>query len=211
MKRFVLGLGCVLAMVPGVASAALSIGVGPDITVTPGSIPAGEQFFDLVFNDSGPDVNEGLFAYDLYLKRDQGGLNLVRAEKPDNWVFTSSGASFQEAGPEFSKKPGLIVVNAIGDLLGANQDIVGGTKAARVFYTIDPNIPCGVSKISLDPAGTLFVSGDTGEAIPVDISDVGTMIGCPEPTCSAFIGIVGVLALRRRRAARGRPKSLVGK
>ena len=36
MKRFALALGCVLAVLPAVASAALSIGIGPDITITPG-------------------------------------------------------------------------------------------------------------------------------------------------------------------------------
>ena len=200
MKRFAFGLACVLAVAPGVASAALSITIGPDIQVSRGAIPTGEQFFDLVFNETGTPVNEGLFAYDLYITRDKPGINLVRAEKPDNWVFTSPGASFQEAGPEFSNKPGLIVVNAIGDLLGANQDIQNGTKVARVFYTIDPDAPPGVYHVSLDPGGTLFVSGDTGEAIPVDISDPGTVITeiIPEPTALPLLAVAGVLALRRR-------------
>jgi hypothetical protein len=196
MKRHLLALACVVAIAPAVASAALSITIGPDINVC----TAGEQFFDLVFNETGTPVNEGLFAYDLYLQRDKPGVNLVRVEKPDNWVFTSPGASFQEAGPEFSQKPGLIVVNAIGDLLGANQDIVDGTKAARVFYTLDPNVAPGVYHISLDPAGTLFVSGDTGEAIPVDIGPPFTII-TPEPAGLSLLGIAGLLALRRRRAA----------
>jgi len=201
MKRYVLALGCVLGAAPVVASAALSISIGPDILVTPRAIPTGEQFVDLVFNEVGTSANEGLFAYDLYVRRDKPGINLVRVEKPDNWVFTSPGASFQEAGPEFSDKPGLIVVNAIGDLLGANQDIQNGTKAARVFYTIDPNAAGGVYHISLDPGGTLFVSGDTGEAIPVDISDPGTVIIGPEPAGLSLAGVACALALLRRRRA----------
>jgi hypothetical protein len=116
-------------------------------------------------------------------------------------VFTSPGASFQEAGPEFSNKPGLIVVNAIGDLLGANQDIQNGTKVARVFYTIDPNAAGGIYHISLDPGGTLFVSGDTGEAIPVDISDPGTVFIGPEPAGLSFAGVTCALALLRRSRA----------
>jgi hypothetical protein len=201
MKRFMFGLACIVAMAPGVASAALSLvpvpatGPGP---IGPGG--PGERFFDLVFHETGTPANEGLFAYDLYLQRDKPGVNLVRVEKPDNWVFTSPGASFQEAGPEFSNKPGLIVVNAIGDLLGANQDIVEGTKAARVFYTLDPNVAPGVYHISLDPAGTLFVSGDTGEAIPVDFSQPFTII-TPEPAGLSILGIAGLLTLRRRRTA----------
>jgi len=198
MKRIVLGFTCVLALLPGVASAALSIDIGPDIYSD--NNPTTEHFFDLVFHETGAPTNEGLFAYDLYLKADRPGIKLLRAEKPDNWVFTSPGASFQEAGPEFSNKPGLIVVNAIGDLLGANQDIVDGTKAARVFYTIDENLPRGAYKLTLDPAGTLFVSGDTGEAIPVDISNPGTVIVEPEPTALPLLAVAGVLAVRRRRS-----------
>jgi hypothetical protein len=203
MKRFVLGLGCVLAMMPGVASAALSVSISPDITVTKGAIPTTEQFVDLIFNETAPTANEGLFAYDLYVIRDKPGITLQRIEKPsDNWVFTSPGASFQQA--DISVPPGLLVANAIGDLLGANQDIVGGTKAARVFYTIDQNAAEGVYHISLDPTPgtTLFVSGDTGEAIPVDItSDVGVITVVPEPASLSLLGIAGILALRRRRSA----------
>jgi hypothetical protein len=198
MKRFALGFACVVALMPAVASAALSIEIGPDLFFD--SPPPGELFFDLIFHETGTPTNEGLFAYDLYLQRDNPGISLVRAEKPDNWVFTSPGASFQEAGPEFSNKPGLIVVNAIGDLLGANQDIVEGTKAARVFFTINPTAPAGVYRINLDPAGTLFVSGDTGEAIPVDISDRGTVTFVPEPTVLPALAVAGMLAARRRRS-----------
>jgi hypothetical protein len=199
MKRFAIGFASVLAMAPGVASAALSITVGPDIGL-PDQNPKGEFCFDLVFNETGTPTDEGLFAYDLYLSRSQPGINLIRAEKPENWVFTSPGAVFQEAGPEFSDKPGLIVVNAIGDLLGANQDIVDGTKAARVFYTMDPGFAPGIYRIILDPAGTLFVSGVTGEVIPVDISDAGTVTYTPEPSGLSFAGMACVLVLRRRRA-----------
>jgi len=208
MKRIAICVGCVLAMVPAVASAALSVAFdGTPVTVRQGQIPADEHFVDLVFNETGTPTNEGLFAYDLYITRDKpNGINLARAEKPDNWVFTAPGASFQEAGPEFSNKPGLIVVNAIGDLLGANQDIQNGTKAARVFYTIDPAAAPGTYTIRLDPSGTLFVSGDTGEAIPVDISDSGplvTVLPAPEPAGVSLLGFASaaVLLRRRRRAA----------
>jgi hypothetical protein len=203
MKRFVLGLGCVLAMVPGVASAALSVAIVPDIEVPAGAIPTGEQFVDLVFNETGTPANEGLFAYDLYITRDRPGINLLRAEKPDNWVFKAAGAGFSQAGPEFTHLPDLIVVNALGDLLGANQDIEDGTKAARVFYTIDPGAAPGKYNIRLanDPGTTLFVSGDTGEAIPVDISDAGVVTVTPEPGSIALLGVAGLLALRRRRSA----------
>jgi hypothetical protein len=201
MKRFVLGLACVLFIAPGVASAALSLNFVPSTPLpgSPGGVP-GEQFVDLVFNETAPTTNEGLFAYDLYIVRDKPGINLIRAEKPDNWVFTAPGAGFSQAGPEFTHLPDLIVVNALGDLLGANQDIVSGTKAVRIFYTMDPNAPAGSYHIMLDqsPGTTLFVSGDTGEAIPVDISSVFTVI-VPEPASLSLLGVSGLLLLRRRR------------
>jgi hypothetical protein len=67
-----------------------------------------------------------------------------------------------------------------------------------VFYTLDPDIAPGIYHISLDPGGTLFVSGDTGEAIPVDTQPF-TII-TPEPTGLSLAGVAGLLALRRRRA-----------
>jgi MYXO-CTERM domain-containing protein len=198
MKRFALASACVLAMMPAVASAALSISIGPDVLAV--GDPSAERFFDLVFHETGPATNEGVYAYDLYIKADRPGIKLVRAEKSDNWVFSSPGASFQEAGPEFSNKPGLIVVNAVGDLVSDNQDIVDGTKAARVFYTIDENLPRGAYSLTLDPSSTLFVSGFSGETIPVDISDRGTVIVEPEPTALPLLAVAGVLAVRRRRS-----------
>jgi hypothetical protein len=194
ITRCVLALTCLSAMAPGIASAALSIGIGPDITVSPRAIPAGEQFFDLVFNETAPTLNEGLFAYDLYIKSDSPAIRLTRAVKPDNWVFSAPGASFQQADFPGHNPPGEILVNAIGDLLGATQDILSGTKAARVFYTIDANAGCfGVAHIFLDqtPGTTLFVSGDTGEAIPVDMSDSGSIITCPEPGGLAWAALAG--------------------
>jgi hypothetical protein len=103
----------------------------------------------LVFNQTGTPMNEGLFAYDLYITRDKPG-TAPRSR--------TTGCSRHPAPPSRRPAPssGLIVVNAIGDLLGANQDIVDGTKAARVYYTIDPNAAPGVYRINLDPRGTLL-------------------------------------------------------
>jgi hypothetical protein len=203
MNRYAIAFGCMFALVPQAASAALSVRFSHDISVfVPGSIPPAEQYVDLVFNETGPNVNEGLFAYDLYITRDGPGINLLRAERPDNFVFTSPGASFQQA--DISTPPNTLVVNAIGDLLGANQDIRDGTKVARVYYTIDPNIPLGAHRIMLDqtPGTTLFVSGDTGEAIPVDISDTAEFLYIPEPGGLSLAGIaVAAAILRRRRSA----------
>src|SRR5439155_21671875 len=91
MKRFALALSCALAgIMPAITKASLRLQIGPergadavDAVVAPGS---GERFFDLVFNESGPPVNEHLIAYDVGVDAARPGLSLVRAEKPDNWV-----------------------------------------------------------------------------------------------------------------------------
>src|SRR5687768_715432 len=75
MKRFVMGLGCVagLVLAPSIASAALSLQIGPKMGAAPTVANSdaeplpGRQFFDLIFNETGPADNEGLFAYDLLL------------------------------------------------------------------------------------------------------------------------------------------------
>jgi hypothetical protein len=191
-------------MVPGVASAALSVDFTPDLKVTKGAIPTGEQFFDLVFNETGAPTHEQLFAYDLYFRRDKAGLNIVRVDKPDNWVFTAPASAFSEdRGVPGTTPPEGDVVNAFGDIFGANVDVTSGTKAARVIYTIDPNIDLGVYHIMLDPSSgtTQFVSGETAEAFPVNITDMGTVTVVPEPASLSLLGVAGLLALRRRRSA----------
>ena len=62
MNRFHLHVACLLCLAPGVASAALSLQIGPnngrdnvDIDVP----PFGERFFDLIFHETGPVQREG--------------------------------------------------------------------------------------------------------------------------------------------------------
>ena len=54
MKRIALYVGCVLAMVPTVVSAALSVPFyGTPVTVRQGQIPADAHSVELVFNETG--------------------------------------------------------------------------------------------------------------------------------------------------------------
>src|SRR5215217_6140515 len=88
MKRFVLGMGLLGLMVPGVASAALSLQIGPqngpDAIDARHTLPvdAGQKFIDLIFHETGGVNPEGLFTYDILvnLVRPGGatsGVNLV--------------------------------------------------------------------------------------------------------------------------------------
>jgi hypothetical protein len=86
-------------------------------------------------------------------------------------------------------------------------DITNGKRAARINYTIvDPTpfmVPGGVSAILFDQDASVF--GSASETfpflqIPVDLTDAG-VIGTPEPTSLSLLGLAGLLALRRRRAA----------
>src|SRR5690242_17760223 len=106
MRQFILKFACVLAVSlwaawPAAARAALALRLGseygatlPDAFVWPAS---GEHYFDLVFEETGTPEDERLFAYDLQVVRTRPGVRLLRAEKPDNWVFTDPGATFIQA------------------------------------------------------------------------------------------------------------------
>jgi hypothetical protein len=216
MKRFVLGLGCVAGlMLPSIASAALSLQIGPqsspatpDATYTTPGLPSGQQFFDLIFTETDPTVNEGLFAYDLAASvvRPAGmgsgqGLRLGGAERPaDNYVLdVPSGSTFTVA--ENTPDRLLVNVSSNNDL----ADITTGKKAARVFYTLDPAAVPGNYTIVFDTASTVFGSGDPNQPleIPVTLTDAGfvRIDIVPEPASLSLLGIAGLLALRRRRTA----------
>ena len=212
MKRFVMGLGCLagLVLAPSIASAALTLDIGPKHGATPSmdtsdavALP-GNQSFDLVFTEVAPTENEGLFAYDLLLTvptaardkiaitgADAGGPGFVLGDDPNKYTFT---VAEQDANHV------LVNVSSNNDLF----DITSGKKAARVFYTVDPNIDLGDYSIVFDTANTVFGSGDPNRpdpAIPVGLVDAGFVQVVPEPASLSLLGFAGLLVLRRRRAA----------
>jgi hypothetical protein len=220
MKRFVLGMGLLGLMVPGVASAALSLQMGPqngsaspannDASLLP-LVDNGLKFIDLIFHETGGVNPEGLFTYDI-------GLNLVRpggsgvslitvptggngagavALAPNPVFNTGSAPSFQIS----ESSPTRLVFNVTsgGDL----NDIDEGESAARVFYNVDPGAAPGVYRLQFDPDYTVFGSGDPNLPLSIDVAltDQGVLQVVPEPGTLSLLGIAGLLALRRRRTA----------
>jgi hypothetical protein len=213
MNRFVLGLGCVAGLVlPSIASAALSLQIGPqaspatpDVTITKGAAPSGQQFMDLIFTDDGAE-NEGLFAYDLVLNVVRpagrtGGISLAGADRPPTDFVLSDDPNKSTFSVANNTPDNLLInISSNNDLF----DITSGKKAARVFYTVDPNIDLGDYSIVFDTANTVFGSGDPNRpdpAIPVGLVDAGFIQVVPEPASLSLLGFAGLLVLRRRRAA----------
>jgi len=190
----------VLFMAPLRASAALQFRFGPsagsdaiDASVAPGS---GPHFLDLTFIEVGSPVNEMLGFYDVGLLRSQPGLTLLRAERPDNFVFTDAGAYLQT----FVQAPDrLLVGGGIGS--GPPVNVMTGAKAARVYYTIDPSTAPGVYRITIDPITTAFnyLDPNCSMCYPPPASDDGVILVTPEPSGLALVALGGVLAIRRRR------------
>jgi hypothetical protein len=213
MNRFVTTSAVALGLwlVPAASHAALSLQIGSqngpnlnDTTIVPP--PGGPRFFDLIFHETGGAQPEGLFTYDIGL-RTAGGLNLVTTPVGGN------GAGAVEVGPNpvfntgsppsiqvSESTPSRLVFNVTsgGDL----NDIDEGETAARVFYTLDPQVEYGVYRLSFDPDYTVFGSGDPNLPLSIDVAltDAGVVYWIPEPgTASLLAGAAVVGLLRRRR------------
>src|SRR2546423_970838 len=151
VKQFLLVLAVMVSMPQGVCSAALSLGGlnGRDAST-------GQRYVDLVFNETPPTENEGLFAYDIAASLVRptgvtGGVNLAGIERPaDNFVLdVPSGATFSVA--ENTANNVLANISSNNDL----ADITSGKKAARIFYTVDPGATPGIYRLALDTGSTV--------------------------------------------------------
>jgi hypothetical protein len=205
MKRAVLGIGCVLALLPGVASAALVSKVQDKVLPLGAS---GVQFVDIVFEATGANqsADEALAFYDLGLRLVKRGGTLGNitfvtpfAEKLPN----AEGFIFPDAA-EFvvaESSPTAILANVSANT-SANFDITSGKKAGRVYFTVDPLTSLdSVYEIQLDPDLTIFAAGAGDDPIiPVTLAS-GQITFIPEPGTLSLLAIGGLMALRRRRTA----------
>jgi hypothetical protein len=184
---------CLLSAGPRVANAALSLAGQPELSCVPG-----DHFFDLVFAETGPADNEGLFSYDLALSfvplGPAGDFAFTGADRPpDNFVLdVPSGSLFRVA----TLTPTSLLIN-----VASNEDladIATGSKAARIFYTIGATPPAAYS-LAFDTASTGFASADPERPldIPVDLVDFGVVV-CPEPGGVLFVAGGALIALWRR-------------
>jgi hypothetical protein len=195
----VAGAACLVAALvaagPRAAGAALALANSSELSCTPG-----DHFFDLVFTETAPAENEGLFAYDLALTATAegpgGGFAFTGAAAPaDGFVFdVPGGALFRVA----EVTPGRLVINVASN--GELADVASGDKAARVFYTIGATPPAAFT-LAFDPGATDFLSADPDRPIdiPVSLVDPGTVV-CPEPGgVGVVLAVAGGVTLARRR------------
>ena len=164
-----------------------------DAVVAPGS---GEHFFDLTFLVDGEDPDDGMNEYDVMVRAPRPGITLLRAEKPDNWVFTDPDAVFRVVEGDADH----LMINALSP--DERVDVTNpGKNAARIYYSIDSGAAPGRYNIRLEPGTTRIYTGRPGGWIPppVGVTDAGLVLVTPEPSGLAVIAVGGLLALRRRR------------
>jgi hypothetical protein len=167
----------------------------------------GLNFFDLIFHETGPVQREGLFAYDI-------ALDFVRPAGANSGVSFVNGPGTTPveipANPAIAMTPNpasLTILESTPTRLVFNitsgndlTDIDEGESAARVFFTLAPDMTPGLYRMRFDPANTIFGSGDPELPLLIEVAltDEG-IFGIPEPSGLTMVGAAGVLALRRRR------------
>lgn len=200
MKRVLLGVGCAVALLPGIASA-VTLRV-PNIELRPGmtNVPV-----EAVFDDAAAG-NERLFAYTI-------GLRLVPVVPAvpgavtfsAPWVTATETAPpvFPGATPPTVQSSDPAHVSASKDIPG-EADIGNGQGLVRVYLNAGAlAVPGTTYTLSFDPAEASFASTDPNNIeIPVTLSNgTITVVPIPEPAALSLLGVAGLLALRRRRTA----------
>jgi hypothetical protein len=201
MKRFVGILVGIAVGAPRVAATPfIDMRTGPnfgqgevDAVVAPGS---GEHFFDLTFLQSEEDPDDQMNEYDVMVRASRPGITLLRAQKPDNWVFTDPDAVLTVV----EGNAGHLLINASSP--DERVDITRPPKnAARVYYSLDAGAAPGRYSITLEPSTTRLYTANTSGWVPpfVGVTDPGLVLVTPEPSGLTILAVGGVLALRRRR------------
>ena len=209
----------VTLLVPAAARAGtLTLQVGrADGTGSLESCLPGTHFVDLFLTETGPNEDEGLFAYDLVFDIvgppvSSGAVRLTGADRtPSNFVLGDdpSKSVFNIAqGPGLTNERHMVINANARDDGGSDPlfDIQSGQKAARIFYEVAPGTSVGQFRLVFDPNQTVFGSGDPNHPtleIAVAAVDSGAITVCPEPGAMALAGLATLLALRRRRRPAG--------
>jgi hypothetical protein len=200
MKRLAVALVSIAVFCPPVvATPFLDLRVGPnsgpdevDALVAPGS---GEQFFDLTFIQSEEDPDDAMNAYDVMVRAPRPGVTLLRAARPDDWIFTDPGAVFTVAEAD----AGHLLIRASSP--DESVDITQPPRnAARIYYRIDAGAPAGLYPITLEEGTTRIYSTESGGVHPpLGVTDPGLVLVTPEPAGLAVLALSATLLLRRRR------------
>jgi hypothetical protein len=195
------------------AGGALSLGIGSNADpAQPDEVfsrpPAGPQFFDLTFTETGPPGVESLYAYDIEVRvvrpsGVEGGVRLLTGRDavdvtPQDFVFPSA----VRAGWRILETDADHLLATIRRATSSPVDITTGKKAGRVFYTVDPDAAPGTYSIVFNPLKTVFGSNDPRGPleIVVDQTDRGVIVLVPEPRTLTLIALCAAVALWRGRS-----------
>ena len=221
MSRIALVLACVAGAILGVPAglvrgAALSLQLGPSQGGYDNPIPTPLETplpLDLVFHETGPAQNEGLFVYDIRLElvspAGSGPLGVTFVTGPSAVQIVDPAAIARRNASGAPAEPSIMILQSTPEVLwfdvvsaGELSDINEGDIAARVFYTYHlggrPNDYLIV--VDEDEDHTVFASGDPRLPIRIDVDypDVGRIFYPPEPSCVSLLAMAGLMGLRWR-------------
>lgn len=220
MNRVALmSVGCVLAMAPSFASAAVKVNiadrtVGGGNPVIPSVLTESTVTVPVIFTGTDTE-NELLGGYDiLFILEKVGTASGASFKEPyarrptSNFVFgnVTGLVDFGIASANPAASPTTFLLNVLDNsaVNTVNVPETGpGLNAADLVLNVE-GLSLGTYRIRMDVITSALSSADPNRPDPVittDFSDVGTIEIVPEPTSLSLLAIGGLLALRRRRTA----------
>ena len=200
MRRFLMlaaGLG-LMALAPLSASAQTGLTLKvDDVLAAPGTTGS----FDVYFLEPVPDAgSEQLGAYNITVDVTPAPgasiLTITSTSRTDGLhpPVLGTGGSFTSSGSDTDSGAGSADVAS-----GSEQDIDNLEGVLRVFYSVGASATASSFTLSINPV-TEFTNGVTGNPIPfTPLNGTFTIAPVPEPTGLAVAGVIGGMALLRRR------------